>query len=268
MKKKLYRAVTAVLVVVLAVSGGYIGWKSLDYRRGAEDYAQAAEVAGLPQRLEPPTGAEIAAPDQEVDDPYAAALAGTDLDALRAVNGDVVGWIAIPETDLSYPLVQGADNQYYLNRTWKKERSSAGAVFLEWQCARDLSDFNTIVYGHRMNNSQMFGSLRAYEDEAYWQAHPSVYVVDDANVYRYDVFAAYQAGTRDMAYRLAVTEEADKAAFLAFALEHSAVQGGVTPGTDARVLTLSTCVSSGSSPYRWVVQASLAAVFPRDALPG
>ncbi|MFR0925048.1 MAG: hypothetical protein ACLSGI_10835 [Butyricicoccaceae bacterium] len=40
-----------------------------------------------------------------------------DLPALQQVNSDVIGWIAIPGTEISYPLVQGADNDYYLTHT-------------------------------------------------------------------------------------------------------------------------------------------------------
>lgn len=259
MKKKAYRAAAVLLALVLAVSGGYIIWKNLDYAKGAEDYKQAADAAGLPQRLEPAKGPSSAQGDGEAD-PYAAVLGAVDLDALRAVNADVAGWIAIPDTELSYPLVQGSDNSWYLNHTWSGERSSTGAIFLECKCASDLSDFNTIVYGHRMNNSLMFGSLRSYADEAYWRAHPSIYVTDGRSVYRYDVFAAYEAGVREMPYRLAITEQADKEEFLRFCAERSVIQTGAAPEAPGQVLTLSTCTSSGRSPRRWVVQAGLAQV--------
>lgn len=50
-------------------------------------------------------------------DPYAQALEQMDLPALQQVNSDVIGWIAIPGTEISYPLVQGTDNDYYLTHT-------------------------------------------------------------------------------------------------------------------------------------------------------
>lgn len=268
MKKRAYRALTAVLALVLLVSGGYIAYKTLDYQKGAEDYDNAAKAAGLPRRLTPP---EEFAPEEELEqvryDPYAALLNATDLDALREINGDVIGWITIPETDLSYPLLQGGDNRYYLNHTWSGERNSAGAIFLECQCAPDFSDFNTIVYGHRMNNTLMFGSLRGYQEEGYWKEHPSVYIVDDENVYRYDIFAAFQARVEDAPYQLKLRREEDKEAFLQFSLERSVFQTDVEPTAEGRVLTLSTCVSgTGRSPTRWVVQAALAYTFDRDKI--
>lgn len=81
----------------------------------------------------------------------------------------------IPDTRISYPLVQGEDNQYYLNHTWKKWSSVVGAIFLECGNSRDLSNFNTIVYGHRMNDGSMFASLKNYRGKATGRLTPGVY---------------------------------------------------------------------------------------------
>ena len=47
-----------------------------------------------------------------------------DLPALQQVNSDVIGWIAIPGTGISYPLGQGPDNDYYLTHLEKKQQRS------------------------------------------------------------------------------------------------------------------------------------------------
>ena len=262
MRKNVRRVLAAVLLAVLAVSGGYIAWKSLDYQKGGEDYAEAVEVAGLelPEELPPArtqdapqTGEEKGEPAAE-QDPWAAALAQVDLDALRQVNGDVVGWIAIPGTVLSYPVVQTGDNSYYLNRTWKRESSSVGAIFLEHTAEADLSGFHTLIYGHRMRNGTMFGSLRDYRSADYWREHPSVYVTMGGQVLIYDIFAAYEVGIREIVYRLDADQTKEE--FIQFCLSHSAIQTGVEPTPEDHVLTLSTCTERGHAT-RWVVQAVL-----------
>ena len=86
-----------------------------------------------------------------------------DLPALQQVNSDVIGWIAIPGTEISYPLVQGTDNDYYLTHTWNQNSSAVGAIFMDCRCSADFSGFNTIVYGHRMNNGSMFAALKHYQ---------------------------------------------------------------------------------------------------------
>lgn len=250
--KRHYRAAALVLILVLLGSGGYILRKHLDYQKGAEDYQAAAAAAGISQEINPPD--QSGSPQRT--DPYAAALAGTDLEALRAINPDVVGWIMIPETELSYPVLQAENNDYYLNHTWTGERSAVGAIFMECTNPSDFSSFHTILYGHRMNNESMFGALKHYERIDFWQEHPSVYLVSDSGVHIYDVFAAHEVGVKEMVYRLNLAESGLQQQFISFCLERSVIDTGVIPRPEDRILTLSTCTVRGHTT-RWVVQAVL-----------
>lgn len=162
----------------------------------------------------------------------------------------------IPETELSYPILQGEDNRYYLNHTWLGERSTVGAIFMECQCAPDFSDFNTIIYGHRMNNESMFGILKSYENLDFWREHPAVYLVTDSGVNIYDVFAAHEVGIREIVYRLDVEENDLQQEFIDFCLDRSEIDTGVVPDREDQVLTLSTCTGRGHAT-RWIVQAVL-----------
>ena len=110
-----------------------------------------AETPHIPEPLPEPQQAPL--------EEQARYLETLDLGALRRTNPDVLGWISIPGTQLDYPVLQSEDNQYYLTRTWEKQRNSAGSVFLECQLSGDFSEFNTILYGHNMKNGSMFGSL-------------------------------------------------------------------------------------------------------------
>ena len=106
--KNLRRLAVLLLALILLGSGGYLLWKQLDYQAGAADYAEAAETAAVPQlRAVPvPEQGEPAEPD-----PNPGLLAEVDLNSLREVNEDVRAWITIPDTLLSYPVVQCGDNQ-------------------------------------------------------------------------------------------------------------------------------------------------------------
>lgn len=252
-KNKVYRLAVLLLVLILIGSSGYLLWKHLDYQKGAADYAEAAETAAVPQ-LKPVPLPEQDKPAQK--DPNLDLLAEVDLDSLREINEDVLGWIVIPDTVLSYPLVQCGDNQYYLNRTWQDKRSAVGAIFMECECASDFSDFNTIIYGHRMNNESMFGVLHGYKDLSFWREHPTVYVVTDGIVRVYDVYAALEPGVQEIVYRLKITDREEKQKLIDFGLEHSVIDTGIVPDPEGQILTLSTCTGRGHAT-RWVVQAVL-----------
>ena len=276
MRKWIRRAVMAVLALVLLGSCTMLVRRWLDYREGKEAYAEAETLVELPDlsALETPQlTQEVPAEEGEEApvyvDPYADALRAMDFTALREVNSDVLGWILIPGTVISYPLLQGDDNQYYLNHTWKKWTSAVGAIFLECNNSPDLSDFNTIVYGHRMNNGSMFASLKNYKTRSYWSAHPCVYITNDAGTHKYDIFAAYEVSTEGSTYQLGFSGNASKQAFLDECMSRSVIDTGIVPTVYDRILTLSTCTGRGHAT-RWVVQAVLrgeapAAEEPEDA---
>ncbi|MFR3321064.1 MAG: sortase domain-bontaining protein [Lachnospiraceae bacterium] len=75
------------------------------------------------------------------------------------MNSDIVGWLRIRALDISYPVVQGKDNDYYLHRTFEKTDNFAGCLFVNSYNMGDFTDQNTIIYGHNMKNGSMFGKL-------------------------------------------------------------------------------------------------------------
>ena len=272
MKPNFRKALTALLAVVCALCLGRTALQLVQYRQGDETYAQAEELAGLPDLPDLPVvdftggsgsvsssastdGAGEAPEEVPVwQDPYAQALKDMDFSALRQQNPDVLGWILIPGTRVSYPVVQGTDNSYYLDHTWRGGKNSVGAIFMECRNSSDLSDFNTIIYGHRMNNRSMFGTLSQYKSRSYWQAHPYVYLTDDSGTHRYEIFAAGEVSVDSDVYRLGLRSDSSRQSFLDSCLALSALNTGVTPHTYDKVLTLSTCTGNGHAT-RWVVQA-------------
>lgn len=197
----------------------------------------------------------IPAPVEE-EDPCIAELEQMDLEALREVNPDVVGWIRIPDTEINYPLMQGEDNEYYLERTWNDQKSVTGSIFLEHLNSAALTDFNTIVYGHNMQNGSMFAGIRKFNTQQYWEDHPYVYIRSDLGVYRYEIFSSYLADVDGSTYGLAFSQEETRTRFLANARENSVIETNISPEATDRILTLSTCSGMGYTT-RWVVHARL-----------
>ena len=285
MKRKMRQWAAFMAGLVFLGSSAMVSYQQYQYRLGEEVYAQAEKLAGVPdfeiltapqtevvilaespipaapnpETVPEETQAEAEAAEAEKKvwiDPYADALAAMDFTALRQVNPEVLGWIFIPDTPVSYPLMQGEDNAKYLDTTWRGSRSSVGSIFVEHQNSGDLSDFNTIIYGHRTANQSMFGSLKRYAEQTYWEKHPYIYITDDGGCKTYAVFGAYEVGVRELTYRLGFNNKDDKVNFLAFCMEQSVIETGIVPGPDDRIVTLSTCTGQGYDT-RWVVQAVL-----------
>ena len=269
MKRSVRMLLTALLALVFLFSITMFLRQQRDSAAGSSTYSDALALASAEKPAEPQQQTDpaeetapavpelqwVAAPLDE-EDPHIQALAELDLEALREVNPDVIGWILIPDTVINYPLMQGEDNEYYLKRTWDEKKNAVGSIFLEHLNSPDLTDFNTIVYGHNMNDGSMFAGLRKYRKQEYWQEHPYVYIRSDAGVYRYEIFSSYLAKVDSNTYGLAFPSDDAKSAFLNNAILDSVIQTGVEPAPTDRVLTLSTCSGSGYST-RWVVHARL-----------
>ena len=118
----------------------------------------------------------------------------------------------------------------------------------------DFSNFNTILYAHRMIDGSMFGLLKYYKKQDYFEKHPYIYVYDNQGSHRYEVFAAYEAAIDSEAYRVGLNQEKTKKNFLKECAGYSVIETGVEPTLEDRILTLSTCTGRGYE-NRWVVQA-------------
>lgn len=255
--------VTLSIVFICSLAG--VVYHIVDRQKGTEDYAEAAalvKLPTLPENSPVPTPSErVSVPADEGpetayvwQDPYADALREMDFSALREVNPDVIGWIVIPDTVISYPLLHGEDNEYYLKHTWKKDRNAMGSIFMESRCSGTFRDFNTIVYGHRMRGGSMFGTLKYFSKASYWEAHPYIYVVTENGEATYAIFAAYEAELESDTYRINISDEEERRTFLTYCMDRSVIETGVVPTVDDYILTLSTCTGNGHAT-RWVVQA-------------
>jgi sortase B len=81
-----------------------------------------------------------------------------------AQNQDYAGTISIPGIDLGpMPVVQGKDNDYYLNVNFNKNKTHYGAPFVDFRNPLKNLSFNTILYGHNMKRDDLiFGKLEEY----------------------------------------------------------------------------------------------------------
>lgn len=268
MKGKLRAGLAVLLCAGFLAGGGVLLWHHQQQQAAGQLHTQARELV-RPEVLEvlteqPLPLVPVPVPEEPVQEPLAeevSFLLELDLEALRATNGDVLGWIHIPDSEIDYPLLQVEDNNEYLRRAWDGTPNQAGCIFLECRSDPELEDFNTLIYGHYMRNGTMFGSLHRYQEEEYRQSHPHIYLVTDQGVFRYEVFASYEADVVSDTYRLIFEDEARRQSALEGYLAASVFVPEVLPTVEDRILTLSTCMGNGTYDTRWVVQGVLTGQF-------
>lgn len=168
---------------------------------------------------------------------------------LKKTNNDIIGWLEIEGTKISYPVLQGKDNEYYLNHSYTKEQVTGGSLFLDKDYKFYPPSENLLIYGHRNTKGLMFEDLIKYKDEAFYKEHPTikfttvaedteyeiisvfkskVYAQNETNVFRYYKFVNAESGTEYNEY-------------VKNAKEVSIYDTGKTATYGDQLLTLSTC---------------------------
>ncbi len=172
---------------------------------------------------------------------------------LKEQNKDTVGWIVFDNMDLSYPIMQGTDNDYYLTHTFSGETNSAGSIFMETENASDFEDYHTIIYGHNMRNLSMFGKLKKYKtEEDFYEEHQYFTIYTQDEVYRYQIFAYYDIPETDIIYTIGFLPDAEFKDFIDTMKRRSYYDTGVEVTEEDKIITLSTCSNEGN---RFVINA-------------
>lgn len=110
------------------------------------------------------------------------------------ISEDAVAWLTIDDTKIDYPVMQGIDNNEYLNKDPYGNYSLAGSIFLDSRNARDFSDPYSLVYGHHMEHGAMFGALDEFLERSYFEEHRNgMLMVTNGKSYRIELFACVEA---------------------------------------------------------------------------
>ena len=178
------------------------------------------------------------------------------VDKLRKRNKDVIGYLEIPDTTISYPVMQKKDNpDFYLNHDIDKNYSFYGTPYLSAYCDLEKSD-NLIIYGHNINGGKMFGALIQLRDENFYKKHKNIlFTTKDKK--KYKIFSVISVNKNDFPYWKCVMaqDESDYDTFINKAKQYSIYDIDITPKYGEKILTLSTCDNSRGDDYRFVVFA-------------
>ena len=176
-----------------------------------------------------------------------------DFKALREKNPDTVGWLYVGSCGISYPIVQGEDNDYYMNHTFEGTVNSSGAIIMDYRDDKYLKDWNTFIYGHNMKNGSMFGSLKKLlKDETLYDSDPYIYIYLPGYIYRYKIFSYYKDKPDSKMYWTADTLQ-EYRQYIRDALSLSVRDLGVETSEENNMVTLVTCSGSGAGKMRFFV---------------
>ena len=273
-RKKIPLARLLVLLLAAAVflySGTQLLTYFLDNHNNAVEQQELIDqaVVLIPQQTQPDSPRESqSATDATEDDsastepsepPLEMAPIYVDFEELKGQNPDIVGWIYCPDTNINYPIVQGESNQEYLYRSHTGARNANGSIFMDFRNLPDFSDFNNIIYGHNMGHGIMFGTLRQYTTQEFYEEHPTMWILTPDKAFRLNLIAALVTPSDSETYELfSYIEELHER--LEYVLPKSNFNAGEIDISEIKqIVTLSTCTYEYATA-RYVVIGSMVEV--------
>ncbi|MCD7956903.1 MAG: class B sortase [Lachnospiraceae bacterium] len=197
-------------------------------------------------------GSDVAADSLPEDAPERLIV---DWDSLTASYKDCIAWIQIPAVEISYPVMQSDDNDYYLHRAPDGSYLYAGSIFMDYQNDADLLDYNTVIYGHNMRDGSMFAKLKQFKDSETLVFCPYFWILTPDGDYLYRIFSVHTVDAVGSAYTIQFENYGSFAEWYYEMADDSEIETGVTAMPGEKTVTLSTC--NGNSATRLTVQGVL-----------
>lgn len=231
-----------VALLIFAYALVRLGMIFMEYGKGQQSYRKLDEFTSSTQ-----VGGAVGSPED-----FSVDFAG-----LKEINPEVIGWIRLEQLGISYPIMQGTDNDYYLTHSFNKEEIKCGSIFMEAENAADFSDDNTFIYGHNMKDKSMFAKLNQFKEEETYKENPEFLIYTEDGIYRYRIFSYYEAKTSEESFTYQFADEQSYGQWLKTVKDRSLYDTGVTPSQEQKTVTLMTCTPSGEE-YRFLVHGILA----------
>lgn len=194
--------------------------------------------------------------NQSIDDSNTNYVVNIDFNSLLNTNPDTVAYIIVEDTNISYPVVQTNNNDYYLEHDFNKNYSGKGAIFADYRNNFDNLSLNTIIYGHHRLDNTMFGPLDTlFTQNNYQNGSHRIILATINKTYIYNIFSIYEIDPE--IYYLTTSFNSDSAylEFLNILKSRSIYQYPETLDSTSKILTLSTCNLDNTG--RLVVHAKL-----------
>lgn len=281
-KAELFARLIVLSFIILISTGAALTWYFVGYAKADDEYSQLnAQFVSMPEKTIPlqtqdsaetpeETAEQAPAPEQET---AAFPLLEIDFASLSSINDDFAGWIYVPGADISYPIVQGGDNDYYLRHTFEHNTSNSGAIFMDYRDGGDFSGFNTFLYGHNMKNGSMFSQLHNYRaDETLIDSFPYMYIYLPGGTVRKYQICSYYLDMQDSDTYLRPDTAAAQAEYEEMILKKSLIPDKLAAVEltetlpEEEFLTLSTCHGTSGSGQRFLLHGVCVETFDTETM--
>lgn len=264
-RKAIFLAAAVVLIVSLVTIFAFLGGNAQDKKLNeqiSEIYHGSANVTIDEVKQE-----QLAKDYPEVNEKFL---------PLLEQNEDVIGWITMGDPEnpfIDYVVVQGDDNEFYLDHNLNGEKNVGGTVFADYRekITPENTPANIILYGHNVQSGEYFAKLTRYfnyrsisygQDEGldWYRKYPTITFNTLYKDSTYKIFAGMLVNTQEedgeVFYYLQGRKFGNKAEFdnyIAQILDRSTFYTDVDLQYGDNLITLSTCILDYGIDARWVI---------------
>lgn len=192
------------------------------------------------------------------------------IDYWKSQNSDVIGYLRIPGTNISHPVLRNtSDVNYYTSKGIDKQYSYYGVLWTNPNTvvgnSSEISS-NTVIYGHNWTNYSatprignandiMFAQLTGYHWLNMAKSYPYIYYSTEKEQMTFKIFACFYT---EVAFNYN-QPEGDMEYIISEARDRSLHDFDVKVDSSDKILTLSTCTRAygATNNQRFVVMARL-----------
>lgn len=155
-------------------------------------------------------------------------------------NKDIKGYLTIPGTNISEPVLQGTDNEFYLSHGVNKKKNIIGSVYLDYRVKINEGRKN-LIYSHNSSSLTVpFKKLEKYYDEDFYKSHQYIFLEDENSKQTYQIFSIF-VETKDWSYMSVDYNDEKWLKHLNNLKEKSWYDTGINVESDDEILILQTC---------------------------
>lgn len=244
----LIRRVILVIAAVVFIYAAYnLVHIFLEYKKG-DDIYNAIEDNVLDQDTQKAVIVDADGNEQEVEAPFV-----YNHDSLLSINADGIGYLYIPAVDTRLPMVQGTDNDYYLEHAFDGSYTKNGCLFEDYRITGGLSANQVIIYGHNLKTGGMFGSLFKYQSQDFWASGQNslFYIYTENKIMEYKIFSVYTTDPISDTYTFNFGTLDAMRSYANRMKAQSDYDTGVNLDNASQIVTFSTCTND--SKRRFIV---------------
>ena len=231
-------SVTVVIVCLVIIGNIYLLQPALEKRRQARIGDLLVEGVSDAESFEQAFG--------DTDLPTGARY---NLAQFYAANPDFYGYLEVPGTGISTPVVQGKDNSKYLHRNFFGESTKYGCPFVNYKNTYSALDYNNSIFGHNMEyDALVFGDLENYRKIDGFKKAPLLHLETMYADYYFKIYAVFLTDAEydstgwyfDYIFTQ-LRDEAECKEYIAQLDQRKLYSTGVDIKPSDKLLTLSTC---------------------------